>query len=222
MIPEEYHLLATDLQSLAKIIPIRWGKIQNDVTDSQINMFQIHSFTELENQLIALPEDIKNYFRRRWFLWKCAQCDEFIFNMNANVKPNPNSKDQEYDIEFNESKTLRFDIKGTVIPKNFRKKIDEIIDNPSEIVRFFYENQSQGIRSAIQNRLFIVHHSYINQNREMYLRCHWKFKTEVYRKYAEKISEASNFITFENVKTDVLFIFENLDKSITHTFCAIK
>jgi hypothetical protein len=222
MNPEEYHLLATDLQSLAKIIPIRWGKIQNDVTDSQINMFQIHSFTDLENQLIALPEDIKNYFRRRWFLWKCAQCDEYIFNLNTNVKPNPNSKDQEYDIEFNESKTLRFDIKGTVIPENFRNKIDEIIENPSEIVRFFYENQSKGIRSNIQNRLFIVHHSYNNQNREMYLRCHWKFKTEVYRKYAEKISEASNFITFENIKTDVLFIFENQDKSMTHTFCAVK
>lgn len=222
MNPEEYHQLATDLQNLAKIIPIRWGKIQNDTTDSKIKMFQIHSFTDLENQLIALPEETKNYFRRRWFLWKCAQCDEYIFNLNTSVKPNPNSKDQEYDIEFNESKTLRFDIKGTVIPKNFRNKIDGIIENPSDMVRFFYENQSKGIRSAIQNRLFIVHHSYINQNREMYLRCHWKFKTEVYRKYAEKISEASNFITFENVKTDVLFIFENLDKSITYTFCAVK
>lgn len=219
---DEYNQLATDLQNLAKIIPIRWGKIQNDVTDSEINMFKIQSFSDLENQLIALPEETKNYFRRRWFLWKCAQCDEYIFNLNTNVKPNPNSKDQEYDIEFNESKTLRFDIKGTVIPKNFRKKIDEIIENPTDMVRFFYKNQSQGIRSAIQNRLFIVHHSYFNQNREMYLRCHWKFKTEVYRKYAEKISEASNFITFENVKTDVLFIFENLDKSITYTFCAVK
>jgi hypothetical protein len=52
----------------------------------------------------------------------------------------------------------------------------------------------------------------------MYLRCHWVFKTNLYQEYASRISQTSNFIDYQNVKTDIIFIFENLDKSISHKF----
>lgn len=214
----EYIQLSSDLQQLLKTIPLHWGEIQNDGMDCKIKMFQIHSFAELETRIQSLPEEDKNYFRRRWFLWKCAQCDEYLFCANSNVTPNPNSKDQDYDIEFNGNPELRFDVKGTVIPKIFRDNIDLVIQDPSEMVRFFYEKQSRGVRDHVQNRLFIVHHSFRSLEREMVLRCHWEYKENLYKEYASKISQTSNFISYQNVKADVVFLFENLDKTISHKF----
>lgn len=217
----QYEQLALDLQSLARIVPLNWGSIQNDGTDKQINMFQINSFEELEKQIINLSDNSKNYFRRRWFLWKSAQCDEHIFCMNHNVTPNPNYKDQTYDIEFNNNSLLRFDVKGTVIPRSFRTIIDEVLKDPNNMVKFYYDEQSKGVRNNNQNRLFIVHHSHRKQEREMYLRCHWEYKKQVYKEYCSKITVASNFINYKNTKSDVIFIIENLDKTITHRFFAI-
>jgi hypothetical protein len=221
MIQSEFEKLSNDLQQLAKIIPLQWGKIQNDGTDKQINMFDIHSFEDLENKISNLSDNSKNYFRRRWFLWKCAQCDEHIFCMNKNVIPNPNPRDQGYDIEFNGNNLLRFDIKGTVIPREFRNDINSVLRDPTEMINFFYEKQSTGVRNNIQNRLFVIHHSYRNQEREMYLRCHWTFKIHLYKLYSEKVKLNSKFIKFQNVKSDVIFILENLDKTITYSFIAI-
>ena len=218
MTHQEFQRLSSDLQQLVKIIPLHWGAIQNDKKDIKIDMFQIHSFANLEDQIKDLFENDKNYFRRRWFLWKCAQCDEYIFCMNTNVLPNPNSRDQAYDIEFDKNPQLRFDVKGTVIPKVFRKNIDASIQDPTEMIRFFYEKQSQGVRDNIQNRLFIIHHSYRNPEREMYLRCHWEFKLNLYNEYASRISQKPNFIEYITVKAEVVFNFENLDKPITYKF----
>lgn len=222
MTQNEFNQLSKDLQALVKIVPLNWGSIQNDKTDGQIDMFQIHTFSELERQLLPLSENSRNYFRRRWFMWKNAQCDEHLFCMNNNTTPNPNTRDQTYDIEFNGNASLRFDIKGTVIPREFRGKIDAVIENPAEMIKWNYENQSKGVRNNIQNRLFIVHHSYRNQEREMYLRCYWDFKMEIYKEYSSRVSLNSNFINFHTAKADVIFIFENLDKTFSHTFFAVK
>ena len=222
MTQDNYVNLSKDLQKLAKIIPLQWGNIQNDHLDNKIDMFRINNFNELERQISNLCDNSKNYFRRRWFLWKCAQCDEHIFSMNNNVKQNPNAKDQSYDIEFNDNPFLRFDIKGTVIPKVYRNDITSIMDSPKDMIDFFYEKQSTGIRNHFQNRLFIVHHSLIKQEREMYLRCHWENKEKIYKKYSEHISINSNFINYKNVKADIIFIIENKDHTITNSFYSIK
>ncbi|UQD56265.1 hypothetical protein [Flavobacterium sp. K5-23] len=221
MTENEYEQLSNDLKVLAKIVPLNWGFVQNNGTDNKINMFQINSFSDLEIQISSFKEEDKNYFRRRWFLWKCAQCDEYIFNLNHNVVQNPNSRDQAYDIEFNGNSQLRFDVKGTVIPLKFRNDINEIVQDPTRMINFFYEEQSRGVRNNIQNRLFIIHHSYRAQEREMYLRCHWEFKLDLYREYSSRIASASSFINYRNTKSDVIFIFENLDKTITYNFFAV-
>ena len=75
--------------------------------------------------------------------------------MNINVNPNPNPRDQEYDIEFNNNSELRFDIKGTVIPRGSRNDINGIIKDPEEMIYFFYEQQSKGVRNNIQSTSFL-------------------------------------------------------------------
>ncbi|MFY7963985.1 MAG: hypothetical protein ACOVO1_03730 [Chitinophagaceae bacterium] len=214
--------LSTELQQIVKHIPLQWGQTQNDVTDAHIKMFQIHSFAELEKQINHLTEESKNYFRRRWFLWKCAACDEYIFCTNENVKPNENKRSQAFDIEFNNDAALRFDLKGTLIPKQFRNCVEDIIANPKPMVDFFYQQQSKGVRESYYNRLFIVHHSLRHQEREMMLRCHFNFKKEVFKIYAQKLKTTSSFIHYQNAKADVIFIIENLDRSITYKINSIS
>lgn len=216
----QYLKLSNELQDLIrkKEIPLNWGAIQNDQTDGKVKLFNIVTFDELKTAIVNLTADEIIYFKRRWFLWRCAQCDEYLFNLNSNVKLNPNSKDQKYDIEFDNDSTLRFDIKGTVIPRRFRENPEEIIKDPTPIIDFFYEDQSTGVRNHTQNRLFLIHHSFKKLEREMVLRCHWKFKQEVYAAYASKISSNSKFITYKEVKADVIFILENEDGSFEYRF----
>lgn len=217
----EFLKLSADLQKLSIGIPLHWGKIQNDRFDNLLNIFNIHSFEELENKTNNLDQQVRNYFQRRWFLWKCAQCDEHIFCLNPNVTPNPDKKDQAFDIEFNGNKALRFDVKSTVIPKQYRGSIETVIRNPQTLVNFFYKAQSKGVRDCIQNRIFIVHHSYLNEANEMQLRCRWNYKIEVFREYASKISLNSHFIQYQSAKADIIFLFENLDGSESKSYIAI-
>lgn len=221
MTSEDFLKLSADLQKLSIHIPLHWGKIQNDCFDKQLNIFNIHSFEELNLRTKSLDQDIRNYFQRRWFLWKCAQCDEHIFCLNPNVTPNPEKKDQAYDIEFNGNAALRFDVKSTVIPRQYRGSIETVLKNPQKLVNFFYQAQSKGVRDCIQNRIFILHHSYRNQANEIQLRCKWNYKTDVFREYASKISTTSQFINYNKAKSDIIFIFENLDGSLSRSFVAL-
>lgn len=221
MTSEQYNRLSTDLRSLASRIPLNWGSIQNNKTDSQINMFQIDSYESLEQQISSLSDDSKNYLRRRWFLWKCSQCDEHLFCQNMNVNPNPNHFDQSYDIQFNLNASLRFDVKGTVIPYSLRTNVNSLFTNPTPMIKFFYDEQSKGVRNNTQNRLFIVHHSFISQNREMYLRCVWDYKKRVFDEYSSKISTSANFIKYQGVIADVIFILEDASGNISHKFFSI-
>lgn len=111
----EFDALSNDLRSLATRIPLHWGAIQNNRTDDRIDMFAIDSYSELERQISHLSEEKKNYLRRRWYLWKCSQCDEYLFYVNDNVIQNPNRYDKSYDVRINGN--LDFDIKGSVIPQ---------------------------------------------------------------------------------------------------------
>ena len=207
----EFIDLTTDLENVVNKIPEFWGSIQNDISDNKINMFEINSYAHLENKISHLGVNDKNYLKKRWFLWKCAQCDEYLFSNNQNVRLNSNPKSKQYDVEFNDTINLRFDIKSTVIPQMFRENINEVILNPKIMVDFFYNNQSKGIRNFIQNRLFIVHHSLIEQKREIEIRCNWQVKEEIFKRYSNTINTNSNFIKFNTIIADVIFIIENSD-----------
>ena len=202
---QQFTKLSQDLRTLAKMIPLHWGSIQNDRFDSNINMFQIHSFEELEQAIQGLAPNIQNYFRRRWYLWKCAQCDEYLFNINPNVEPNPNPRDQSYDIMFDGH--LKFDVKGTVIPRAFRGDVEKCMSNPEPMIDFFYNQQSRGVRHAFQNRLFIVHHSFIQPEREFFLRCAWGSKQNIYKIFSDNISNIQ-FREFKGCKSGVIYILE--------------
>lgn len=209
----EFNNLSADLRLLASKIPLRWGAIQNNRTDDRINMFSIHSYLELEKNISNLPDSKKDYLRRRWYLWKCAECDEYLFYKNNNVEKNPNRFDKAWDVRI--EGVYDFDIKGTVIPKEMREDADKVIHNPLSMVNFFYNKQSTGRRYDIQNRLFIVHHSFIEPEREFYLRCAWQAKENIYKLFCDNINDIE-FISTHNVKAGVIFIIEREKGKIEH------
>ena len=201
----EFDLLSNDLRALAVKIPLHWGTVQNNRIDDNINMFAINSYSELEKQIAQLNDYKKNYLRRRWFLWKCSECDEYLFYKNTNVIKNPNRYDKAWDIRING--IFDFDIKGTVVPTNMRSEIELLIENPKKMIEFYYDKQSTGRRYDIQNRLFVVHHSFVALEREFYLRCAWQSKENIYKKFCERISQIKLTDT-HGVKACVIFILE--------------
>lgn len=182
-------------------------------------MFEINSYEELEDAVRNLSPELKNYFRRRWYLWKCSQCDEYLFNLNPNVEPNPNPRDQAYDIMFDGR--IGFDIKGTVIPRPFRHNAEEFIRNPVEMIDFYYDRQSKGVRRCYQNRLFIVHHSFIDADRELWLRSDWKAKEKIYGIFSENISKI-NFRDCHGCKAGVIFILEREYGKVTYSIDGLE
>lgn len=209
----EYIRIGKELQNLIKRIPLNWGRIQNNKTDSKINMFACYTIGQLEKVICGLNENEKIYFRRRWFIWQCSRIDEYLFCKSFNVKANPNPKDQDWDIVFYNNNGLRFDIKGTVVPKSMRKNFNT--NNEKKIINFYYENQSKGIRYKVQNRLFIVHHSFHNQERSIYLRCHWKLKEKAYDAFVEKLRLGVDFVKYETVISKCIYILENENKEFS-------
>lgn len=213
----EFDKLSSDLRVLAKDIPLHWGAVQNNRYDgylSEMNFFRLKTYDELENAVRTFPENIKLYFRRRWYIYQCAKCDEYLFGINSNVHPNPNVRDKSYDISFDEG--IEFDVKGTVIPQVMRRTeadVNQVLRNPFPMICFYYDKQSRGRRFDMQNRLFIVHHSFVEERREFYLRCAWGSKRQAYHKYSENIRRIK-FHEYQNCKASVLFILERVRNQV--------
>jgi len=205
MTAEEFDMLSSDLRVLASRIPLKWGAIQNNRYDHLVDMFSCPTFQSLENALVSYDDAIKQYFRRRWYMWKCAQCDEYLFCENVGVAHNPNPRDQGWDIDIRGNK--RFDIKGTVVPREMRGNIESLVANPQPMIQFYYDRQSRGVRYCNQNRLFLVHHSFVEQSREFYLRCAWGVKRTAYRDFCSGLDSVRMF-NYNGCETTVIFLFE--------------
>ncbi len=205
----QFKLLSADLRTVAPKIPLKWGHVQNNAYDNEIkrycNIFSVMSLDELEGYIAHFNEDHKSYYRRRWYLLRCADCDEYLFYVNNGVEHNPVRFDKKWDIRINDK--YSFDVKGTVIPRDYRDNYEAVLNNPLEIIQFYYDRQSKGVRYDMQNRLFIVHHSLVDPSREFYLRCAWGSKASVYKRFVENIDRIK-FYTYKNCTTGVIFILE--------------
>ena len=61
----EYLKISKDLQDLIKSIPLNWGRIQNNKTDSKINMFACNTIDQLEKVIRSLNENEKKLFQKK-------------------------------------------------------------------------------------------------------------------------------------------------------------
>ena len=210
--------LAADLRVLAPKVPLHWGRIQNDGYDADLNMFGVETYGELEEKIARFDPLERNYFRRRWYLWKCSIVDEYLFCQNEGVEPNPNKYDQSYDIKIDNQ--FEFDLKGTVVPRDMRDDVEALIQDPRPMIQFFYDQQSQGVRKCYQNRLFIVHHSFVETRREFFLRCAWQSKAHIYSEFLD-ILRTSEFFRYGNSSAAVIFILERERGKVSYEIPAI-
>ena len=205
----QFAYMSQYLRRIAKSIPNKWGRIQNDSDDNRLktvcNIHQVMSLEELEGAITRFNDDLKNYYRRRWFIARCADCDEYLFYCNPGVEPNPEQRAKEWDIEINE--LYKFDVKGTAIPKPYLGRWRDVLNDPGQIVKYYYDKQSSDVRFGMQNRLFIVHHSLVDVTRETLLRCAWGSKAYVFKKFIDRISDV-RFMTYKGCTAGVIFLIE--------------
>lgn len=215
----EFAIVSAEVRKLAEQAPpLRWGEVQNDRMDAKLDMFGITMYCDLEKGIAQMTEDEQNYWRRRWFIWQCSRCDEFLFYRNPGVERNPNRKDKLWDIRINGQ--AEFDIKGTVIPNEMREQAKRLINDPKDIIEFYYKKQSKGVRYDMQNRLFIVHHSFFGDEREVYLRTAWQSKRGIYEEYVANINRIK-FYAYKGVQASVIFILEREKGKVDYRICGL-
>jgi hypothetical protein len=155
--------------------PYKWGQKQNDNFDRQTN-FIYHTFL-IDDLLKEIEIRFKsekdydlyfNYSLNRWYNFWSAYAVENIFCSLPNVKPALDSKDRLVDFTI---QGAAFDHKTSIFPKNFPYKIEDAIKKTDELIKWFYQHQSQQQRKHLKNRLFLVLYA---KNGE-----HWKLKSEI-------------------------------------------
>ena len=149
-----------------------------------------------------ITEDIKTKFTDKndyYYIGKrihntlSAYVDEAIFTDNECVTANPDKTSKEYDfIIKNDNGEFMYDLKSTRLKqygvfKDFSNNLKKIKSDPRTLVGLFYENQSVGARYSIQNRLFLILMSEIDQS--------VKHLNEVKIRFAEKKEKVNKLIS---------------------------
>lgn len=150
--------------------PYIWGRKQADEWDRITNfIYEIRSFSELQNKVEKLSEELKRYAYNRWLNFWSAKGIEQIFAENPKVKSNPNEYDKSKDFDIED---IPFDHKTSIFPKGFGKDLDYALNNKRELIEWFYNEQSQQGRKHYKNRIFVVLYDKTNSE-------HWKLKAEI-------------------------------------------
>ena len=229
MTQKEFDSLAPKLKelSLNKDFP-NWGKVQNDKMDNLLtgtrqDKERFYNGTNTYDSFLKLLDDKNitdekdvNYCTKRWFGNVCAKCDEFLFYKNDGVKSHEESNNSFWDVEFKNG--LQMDIKSTVIPKKMMvngKNDVYLINHPEEIIPWMYQNQSKGVRMRFQNRLFICHHSMVNENRINYVKCAWEYKERLFKNIADNIEKVKLY-DFNGAKAALIFVIENEENKFNY------
>ena len=137
-----------------------WKRKQNDKWDKQTNfIYKVRSFSQLEHAVKDRFErelnfkELRIYSLNRWYNFWSAQGIEYIFCNYPNVKPHSDPYHQFIDFWIDE---IPFDHKTSVFPKRYNQSIEFAKNNPTDLLRWLYENQSKQKRFHLQNRLFLI------------------------------------------------------------------
>ena len=156
-------------------IPYHWGQRQNDDWDRRTNfVYHIYSFDALQLELAArflgdpFKEMLTDYSLNRWYNFWSARAVEEIFCSHPHVHAAPQRQDRLVDFTVKE---IPFDHKTSIFPKGFKRPLDYARNHRDELLRWFYQSQSQEQRKHLKNRLFIVLHDSGGE--------HWKLKAEL-------------------------------------------
>jgi len=211
------HTLTHIQNELEKRLPYRykWRQKQNDIWDKHTRFIyetlQWETFVAQMKQ-VSTTENLDkgklfDYAANRWFNFWSAKGVEQLFSELEGVRTVKNSKDAEKDFYLH---GIPFDHKTSVFPKKFPKDFNHAFQHKKELIRWFYEHQSNQQRYHLKNRLFIVVHAADG--------AHWKLKSNLQllkieiTKYVTNFSKAQlQSLTFANGETalsDIIWVQE--------------
>lgn len=162
-------LLEIALKKRRNIPYRRWRKQSNDWDQKTNFIYSTRSYSELLGKVGNMSGDLSNYALNRWYNFWSAMWIEYIFSTYPWVVPHKNHVDKLVDFTIN---GIKFDHKTSVFPQWFSKNFHYAFNHKEELIRWFYDNQSQEQRKHLKNRLFIVVYDSIKQE-------HWKVKAEI-------------------------------------------
>ncbi len=192
-----------------------WGKKQNNDWDKQTNfIYKVRHFQTLESQIKdkfkeeSNFEELRIYALNRWYNFWSAKGIETIFCSYPNVKPHSDSFHHYIDFWIDE---IAFDHKTSVFPSNYNQTIEFAKENPTDLLRWLYENQSKQKRFHLQNRLFLI--LYKKEGNHQKLKSEIDFIQPIIENYLHYFSfgklQKLEFQTDKGVKTaycDLIFI----------------
>jgi hypothetical protein len=189
--------------------PYVWGSKQTNEKDKATNfIYKTYGIKRVINlcDQKGLSQELKDYAMTRWYNYHSAMGVESLFAEHKNVTPNKDIYDRMEDFKIN---GISFDHKTSNFPKTFGKSIEYAKANEKELIKWFYENQSNTKRNLNQNRLFIV--MFDSKTGK-----HWKMKAEIMEikkhidKYMDNFDENNlheiNFDTGEKALASIIWI----------------
>lgn len=145
--------MESDLKRCLNMISSDW-KIQDNKNDMSTNF--IYNAKSLDEclDLIEKNKVNKDYALHRWYNYYTSVYCEYLF-CDYGAVHEQNEKSHDVDIYIN---NIPFDVKLTVYPKalserpfNLRQRTGK-----NQMIKWYYEHQSQGKRKQMLNRLYIV------------------------------------------------------------------
>jgi hypothetical protein len=216
LLSEQFVALTQHLNSLCHVVPYQWGRTQIKEFDRKLpKLFEYQTYDELNvgidlnvvRGLIPDDEDQKNYYRHRWYVYRCSLGDEYVFKSLPNI-----AAAGRYNLE----------LKGAVCLREGKDDPKYMFRVPLAMIDALYKQESIDFHSRrrLQNRLFLVHHSFINQARELMLRVAFDEKTTIFAEYAKLFSNPAHklFDYYYSRKADIIFFVEREDGTLEYGF----
>jgi len=170
--------------------PYQWFRKQNNIWDNYTNfIYNTPTWEVLIPKIAAVvlkynldKKELYYYAINRWYNFWSAMAVEHVFSTCDGIVPEKNSKNRLVDFRL---QGISFDHKTSVFPKGFNQSFEYAKENPRELIKWLYKNQSSQQRYHLKNRLFIIVYDKTG--------AHWKLKSEIRLLEKEIKNYVSNF-----------------------------
>lgn len=147
--------LENDLQKCLSMINADWS-MQTNENDKKTNFIYKTETLEKCLEMIKSTEVDKNYALHRWYNYHTSIYCEYLF-CDYGAVHEKNIYDHNVDIYIN---NIPYDVKLTVYPAKLKFQRNEYklrtISGKNKMIKWLYENQSQGARKQILNRIYVM------------------------------------------------------------------
>lgn len=200
-----------------------------------------HNFNAIRRRIESKCDDMgKRYNYRRLAKYISSVILEYMFATNENCKHSEFANDKNVDVIL-ECCGIEypFDIKGTNFPKEYRtaektektENLESCFLNANDLINWYYIHQSKGNNyhtskryNMNESKLFVVAHSYRTPMNEMRVWSNYDLIESAINGYIKSICDGKPFGTFvkctgKEIISDVIFLIENADGSMSYKLC---